>query len=109
MGSDREAFTLRRGRSRIDKYICCRLLCGPARVHVFSISRSRIDPILYIIILYSAFLAVPLLFSILYIIFKVSEVEDSKALEGELKRKARELVWEMEHGVVKDKVSAPIV
>lgn len=109
MRSDREAFTLRRERSRVDKYICCHLPCGPARVHVFIISMLRIDPILYVIILYSAFLAVPLLFSILYIIFKVSEVENSKALERELKRKASELVWEVEHGVVKDKVSAPIV
>lgn len=59
---------------------------------------------LYIILLYGIFLAVPLLFFVLYIIFKTSEREKDEIFKEEMKRKARELVWERAHGIKSEAV-----
>jgi hypothetical protein len=57
------------------------------------------DTVLHILILYGIFLAVPLLFFILYIMFKTLECEKDKVFKDEMERKAREFVQEMAHGV----------
>ena len=65
-----------------------------------------IDPLMYICVLYSIFFATPLLFLILYVIFKISEREKEDRLQEEMKRKAREVVWERRSG--KDTQAAPV-
>ncbi len=57
------------------------------------------DTILYITVLYGIFLAVPLLFYILYIVLKTSEREKEAIFKEEMKRKARTLVWEKVQGI----------
>ncbi|KAF2628967.1 hypothetical protein BU25DRAFT_490108 [Macroventuria anomochaeta] len=57
------------------------------------------DTILYIAVLYGIFLAIPLLFFILYIIFKTSECEREEIFKEGMKRKARELDWEKKNAV----------
>lgn len=50
------------------------------------------DTVSHICVLYGIFLAGPLLFFILYIIFKTSEREKDEIFKEEMKRKAREFV-----------------
>ena len=65
-----------------------------------------IDPLMYIFVLHSIFFSTPLLFLILYVIFKISEREKEAGLQEEMKRKAREVVWERRSG--KDTQAAPV-
>lgn len=60
---------------------------------------NTIDPVSYILILYGMFLAVTLIFFILFVMFKTSEREKDEIFKEVMKRKAREFVWERAHGV----------
>lgn len=64
-----------------------------------------VHKVLYIATLYGIFLAVPLLFFIPYTNFKTSEREKEEIFKEELKRKARELVWERAHGIKSEAIS----
>ena len=65
-----------------------------------------IDPLVYVFVLYSIFFATPLLFLLLYTIFKTSEREKEDRLQKEMKRKAREVVCESRSN--KDTQAAPV-
>lgn len=67
------------------------------------------ETILYITILYGVFLAVPLLFFVLYVLFKTSERKKEKLFREETKRKVRELVWEKENSVRTKMMSVTVV
>lgn len=56
------------------------------------------DTVLSILILYGTFLTIPLLFFVLYIIFKTSEREKDEIFKEVTKRKARAFAWEKAQG-----------
>ena len=56
-----------------------------------------IDTVLYIAILYDIFLAVPLLYLVVYIVSKSSEPEKEEVFKEEMKRKTRGLGREKMH------------
>jgi predicted membrane protein len=58
----------------------------------------RNNTLLYILTLYGILLAVPLLFFVLYIIFKIPEREKDKVFKEETKRKATEFARESAQG-----------